>query len=132
MPYELSKGNIVNHKSNIKYVVGHYDFKLQLDFWCGLRDERFKVLQQFFDALNKEVEPMGLSLALPDYHGVFARFDYVGYSFPDSEEASQRGEWRVKVSLLGHCKVVAEKSRAIITEPIENNLTTDDNEIIEP
>lgn len=119
----------VNHKAPVKLVVGQYDFEMQIDIWCGTKEERFKLYDEFFAAINKLQIPMGLSLVLVDYHNTVARYDISGHRFDDSEAGSQRAEWRVKVDLLATCKAIMERDEFIITEPIENNLETTNTNI---
>lgn len=130
-PYELEKGAIANHKAPVQYVVGQYELRLQLDLWCGNKEERYRMYDEFFQAFNKDINPMGLSLKLSKYHNLWTRFDQVGQDFPDNQEASQTSEWRARVSILAHCKAVLGKVESIITEPIENNLDVTNNEIVE-
>ena len=134
MPYLLSQDDVASgeHKAKARYIVGQYDFKLQLDFWCGNKEERFKVYQEFFQVFNPDMDVMGLSLQLTKNFGTWARYDLVGHNFSDGEEVSQRAEWRARVSVLATCKAVLDKTRFIITEPIENNLDPTHNEIVEP
>jgi hypothetical protein len=122
-PYLLSSGDIVNNKALVKRIVGQYDFQLQLDLWCRSKPERFKMYEEFFSAFNAEIIPMGLSLQLSKYHGVWCRYDMIGYIPVEDEAASQRGEWRARINLLANTRAVREKSEFII-DTIENNLTT--------
>lgn len=124
--YILEQGSIVSHKAPVKYVVGQYELRLQLDFWCGNKEERYRIYEKFFNVFNAAIDPMGLSLQLEKYHDLWVRYDQVGHSLPDGEEASQRNEWRVRVDILATTKAVREKTENIITEAIENNLTTPD------
>lgn len=125
-PYILDQDDTgTNHKAKVRRVVGTYEFNLQLDFWCRDKVERNKIYDAFFQAFNPEVDPMGLNLQLSRYHDIWCRFDQTGYRYEDSEISSQRGEWRVIVTLLAQCRAVLEKEEFII-ETIENNLTTPD------
>jgi len=123
--YILEQGDTdpSSKKANIVKIVGTYDFKLQLDFWCRDKQERFKIYDEFFMAFHQEVEPMGLSLKLSKYHDVWCRFDQTGYEYEDSDISSQRAEWRVIINLTAQCRAALEKSEFIM-ETIENNLTT--------
>lgn len=125
-PYLLSQGAAVQNKALVKRIVGQYNFQLQLDLWCRSKPERFKVYEEFFAAFNEEISPMGLSLQLSKYHGVWCRYDMIGYVPIEDEAAAQRGEWRAKINLLANTRAVIEKTEFMI-ETIENNLTTPDN-----
>lgn len=129
MPQELSRGSTVNNKSLTRYEVGQYDFSVYIDLWCGNKEERFRLYDELFNAINLDVEVMGLSLPLQKYYGVFARYDLVGYDFNDGEEPAQRAEWRARLSVKATCKAILEKPQFIITKPIESTAEVVDNEI---
>jgi hypothetical protein len=124
---EIEEPEVGEHKAPAKYVVGSYDLTLQVDIWCGSKEERFTAYDQFFAALNKQFQPMGLSLQLVDYHNVWARYDLSGHTFDDSAAGSQRNEWRVKCNVLVHCRAVVEREEFIVTQPIETELETPNN-----
>lgn len=126
-PYFLSKTDPdVDNKIFVKYIVGQYDLRMQLDLWTGNKKERETLFESVFQKLNPDIIPMGLSLKLTDYHDIWARYDLVGHEFMDDEASAQRQEWRVRLELLAHVKAVLVKEEyAIIT--IENQLTTPDN-----
>lgn len=125
-PILLETGTIENNKARIKRIVGSYDFNLQLDLWCRDKFERFSMYEEFFSAFNRVVAPMGLSLQMLDYHGVWCRYDLTGYKTDDMEVSSQRSEWRATIGILANTRAVIETTEAII-ETIENNLTMPDN-----
>lgn len=132
-PYEMNDPVLVpvNHSADVKWVVGIYDFKIQLDLWTRNKEERDDIYHLLFEALNPNITPMGLSLRLTDYYNVWCRYDLDGFSFPDAERASQQGEFRAKIDLLANCKAIRQnKSR--VMETIENNVQVldDDDEII--
>jgi hypothetical protein len=105
--YELSRtAPDANKKVFSTMVVGEYDLTMQLDLWCRNKAEREKIFGLVFEAINKTVLPMGLSLPLPDYFGEIARFDVDGYQFVDDESSAQRQEWRVRISLLGNVRAL--------------------------
>jgi hypothetical protein len=124
-PYILEQGemNAATKKADVDRVVGTYEFKLQLDFWCRDKVERFKIYDEFFKAFHREVDPMGLNLQLSKYYDVWCRYDQIGYQNEDSEISSQRAEWRVIINVLAQCKAVLGKSEFIM-ETIVNTLTT--------
>lgn len=129
MPEFLSRTAVVNNKAIATYEVGAYEFELQIDIWCGSKEERYRIYDDFFKCFNANVEVMGLALQLPKYHDIFARFDLVGYDFNDGEEPSQRAEWRARLAVKAHCKAILEKTQYIITQPIESDAEITDNEI---
>jgi len=134
MRYIISKTDIPgdsNHKS-VLYVVGQYDYKLQLDIWAETKAERSKLYDLVFRAINKDFfdddANMGISLKLADYFNTIARYELVDYTFDDSEQSSQTDSWRVKMILEGNCKAHIEKCEAImrtITVEQEVNDQTD-------
>lgn len=128
-PYELSRSEVESGLIKSLVVVGQYDLRLQLDLWCRNKKERDDVFESLFNALNPEVlegRPMGKSLKLTNYYGIYARTEVIGHTFGDLEEGAQRQEWRVKLTVLGHVKAVREITNfAILT--IENQLSTPDN-----
>jgi hypothetical protein len=129
MPEFLSRSAIQNNKATARYEVGSYEFSLQVDIWCGSKEERFRIYDDFFKAFNANVEVMGLALQLTKYYDIFARYDLVGYDFNDGEEPSQRAEWRARLQVRASCKAILEKTQYIITQPIESDAEITDNEI---
>jgi hypothetical protein len=129
MPQQLSQGTTLNHKAVAKYEVGSYDFSLQIDIWCGSKEERFRIYDDFFKAINRDVEVMGLSLQLKTYHNIYARYDLTGFNFDDGEQTSQLAEWRAILSVSANCKAILDKTQPIITQPIETQTTIEDNAI---
>lgn len=123
-PYTLEQGPLgLDHKAEVKRVVGMYDYTLQVDIWAKNKVQRLKTFDEFFQAFNEKISPMGLSLQLEKYHGVWARYDMTSYAFDDSEAGSQRGEWRVRITVLANCVAVLGRREAIM-ETIEKHITT--------
>lgn len=132
-PYELENPPApANHLSEVKWVVGIYDIPIQLDLWTRNKEERDDLFHLLFEALNPNITPMGLSLRLTDYYNLWCRYDVTGHDTPDTERASQQGEFRVKIDLLANCKAVRlNKSR--IMETIQTDLQVlDEDDDIEP
>lgn len=125
-PYELEKGAAVSHASSVKYVVGMYDFDMQVDLWARTPAERSTMLERFMVVFNRDVIPMGLRLKLNKYHDVWCNYSMIGHSLDDSEASSQRAEWRATIKLVANTRAVISKSEYLM-ETIENNLTTPDN-----
>jgi hypothetical protein len=124
-PYLLEQSDTEGHKASVARVVGSYDLTLQLDLWCRDKVERANLWEEFFAAINPEITPMGLSLQLDGYYGIWCRYDLTGYALDDSEVSSQRGEWRARINVLANTRAVLEKTEFVI-DTIENNLTTPD------
>lgn len=123
-PWLFQQGVIDEDTNKVfnKYVVGNFDWTLQLDLWAGNKPERNALHEavssklfvgQFLDSIN---EITGISLQLPNYHNIICRYDLVGYRFDDSEAGSQRQEWRIKMDVLAHCKQIVEKEEFQIVE----------------
>lgn len=113
------------------YVVGDYEWRLQLDFWCGSKPERHRIYEAFYKAFNDqfvkdEYEMLGISLRLEEYHNIIARYNLVSFAFDDSEAGSQRKEWRIKVVVLANCDAILEKEQyKIIETELQLDIATD-------
>ncbi|MCK5880850.1 MAG: hypothetical protein KAG18_03180 [Sinobacterium sp.] len=119
-PQEIRSNNIGTNKIEVLMAVGQMDFTIQLDFWCGYKEERSELYNQFYQAFNKQFilydKPMGLSLELENYHGILGRFDELGYTYVDSEGSVQNGEWRLKIELVGTFVKVDKLIRSRMTD----------------
>lgn len=120
-PYEYSQKQISGASYEFLYVVGQYDWNIQLDIWCQNKEQRHQLYDQFFKAFNSQFPVMGLTLEMSDYYKILCRYDQIGLNYdPDGEGSSQRKEWRVKIDLLGSCKAVADRKEfAILTTEID-------------
>jgi len=134
MPYTFKKEVDPDNADNdlVYDVIGQYDARIQLDLWTEYKIQRGRLLDIFDNALNKQqIEsdlPSGLSLILSDYYSAIARYDNVGYTYMDSEENSQKDEWRVKVDLLVNYPKIKVKSIPRISEiKIINQISDDKN-----
>lgn len=126
-PYVASKGAKIvggadDGKTPVRYVVGSYEFSLQVDLWTAYKAQRPDLYEEFFRAINKQMTPMGLSLPLTDYYGSIAHYHITGLAFIDTEGDSQRQDWRCKVDVICTVNHVFEKLEFVI-ETIENNTT---------
>lgn len=122
MPYQLSATDPVDASHPaivVVWIVGQWDYKVQLDIWARSVPERDTLFRKVFKALNPNINPMGLSLALADYYGLFARFDVDTFSHVDGEQSSQRGEWRTRISLLASLKEALQENTFAITQTID-------------
>jgi hypothetical protein len=123
MPYvEKQAGSsggpaIASNKAKIRWVTGIYDFNLQLDIWARNKEERDDTFDALFNALNPNINPMGLVLRLDEYFNQLCSYEYVGHTMQDSGERADRDEWRMTVNVLVTCKAIRERSEFIITDP---------------
>lgn len=119
VPYltkDVIPADIVANKANVLWVVGQYDFKIQLDIWAGSKEERDDLFDATFNALNPKISPMGLTLKLNEYFGTLCDYLYVGHNFSDSAESAEKDEWRATLSLLATCKAIRDRKEFIITD----------------
>lgn len=132
IPEMLSKTDLdVEKKTTSKWVVGMWDWKVQLDLWCGTKEERSTLSEKLFDVLNPDVLAVdgvknGLRLKLSAYHDIWVEFDISDQRVEDSEIGSQRREWRMQFTLLGNVNRVIERTDYGM-ETIENNVSIEDN-----
>jgi hypothetical protein len=110
----------VNNQTVQLWVVGQWDYKIQVEIWSRNRPERDRLFAHFYQVFNKDIVPMGLRLPMSDYYGMIAEFDMDGFKHMDAEQASQRREWRTLVNLLVHTKEILPQSEFVITQPIVN------------
>lgn len=120
MPYVVAKGaKDDQNRALVTRVFGQWDVTLQLDLWCKTKLERHELFQKLVLALNPNISTSGLSLQLMDYHAQWARFDMGKNELVDSEQASQRGEWRVRIDVVANVKACKVSLDYLIVE-IEN------------
>ncbi len=108
-----------------KYAVGQYELALQIDIWTDYKNKRHKVFQEFFAAFHKNLVDQGhsgVNLSLLDYHGQPVHYMMTGYNYGDSEEASQRKEWRVKIDVEVIADAILEATQAAM---IDNQSVTE-------
>lgn len=115
-----------------RYVIGSYDWTIQADLWCEYKEQRHELYNHLFNAINSQFPTMGLSLALPNYYGILARYDMIGFNYgDDGEQASQTKEWRVKIDIVGHCKAILERPEAAIEQTFVDVENVNETVIIE-
>ena len=129
-PYIWEQGGESDNKADIKYVVGEYEWPIQLDLWARTKEELHDLYEDFHVACNSQLPQVGLSLVLKEYHDIICSYTMTGMSFETNEVNAQRKEWRAIVTLEANCKAVIEKEEFIITEEPEVTLETP-NEITE-
>lgn len=117
MPYAYSQGQVSNAQADVKWVVGQYDWEIQVDLWERTQEERDDFFELFFRAMHKNVPvSSGVILSLDDYHGNTCEYTMVGYQDPMEEMSSQRKEWRASVDLRANCLAIVENEQYIITQ----------------
>jgi hypothetical protein len=122
-PWLYEAGTPVVNKATVKYIVGEFDWKIDLHIWAKSKDERADIQERMFQAFHSQDPIGGLSLSLEKYHNIIARYDYDGYSLADTEESSQRKEWRVIIRVTANCYAVSSQKQYLITQ--EPELQTD-------
>lgn len=110
----VDPGDIVNSKANTLWVVGDYDFSLQMDLWAGSKEELDDLYDALFNALNPSITPMGLTLPMEEYYNQLCSYLYVKHSREASEIASQTDEWRITFDILATCQVIRNSKEFII------------------
>lgn len=118
-----------NNEFEVHRVVGNYEMQLQVDLWCQSKFERQDMFEVFFNGFNLKSEEMGISLPLPNYFDEIARFNIVRFEFIDTEEQSQRDEWRVRFDVTADVRVI-QKTLAHLMETIENNLEISEDVLV--
>ena len=130
-PTVISKKELASGKLKVLYEIGQYNLRMQLDIWADYKDQRGELYEQFDNAFNKafleQDKPRGLILNLPNYHNQLVNYTQMGYNFPDSENNSQTGEWRVKIDLIVNFRRVKEVTRNKMDEIKLTSDITDDN-----
>ena len=129
-PYLWVTGPETNNQAECKYVVGNFDWTIQLDIWCKTKEERHDAWEKLFNILHSQIELGGLSIKLEKYHNVMAHYVFSGYDFEDSEISSQRKEWRSMVRMLCSSVAISTKKLYIITEEPEIDLEIEDNPLL--
>jgi hypothetical protein len=102
------------------YLVGHYDYVLQVDLWTEYQAERDMLFEKILDTFNKQFSDggpsSGLSLQMTNYHNAFASYEQIGYTYLDSEDNSIRSEWRVKIDVNVMHERFSEREEFVIDE----------------
>lgn len=109
-------------ESKVFYSVGRLEFNLQIDFWCENKVQRGKLIDEFIEAMTLMNPTAGLTLKLTDYYDQLIHADFSDVNFQrDSEESSQRGEFRFLVSVVVDLEAIIEKTENLI-QTIETDL----------
>jgi len=120
-PFYHDKETVQNHAAVVKYIVGQYNWEMKLELWCKSKEMRHDLTEQMHQAFHSQLSSGigNINLVLEKYHGIYASYLYGGYRFGDSEEASQRKEWRVTFPVLANCFAVSTDKQYIITQEPE-------------
>lgn len=114
------------------YLIGDYNYPIQLDLWCEEDFERsiwVEKIESFFNSqfLDNE-QPTGLSLKLIDYSDMIARYDNVNYTYVDGEDSIQRSEYRAKFSVdTSYSKIVVKTDSRMDEIILEHSQNTGEN-----
>ncbi len=136
-PQVISVTDIVGGENDGKYQalynVGQYNLGIQVDIWCENKEDRGVFYEEFMDALNQEFInsdlPTGASISLIDYHNSIARYDIIGYNYPDDGNSSQIGEFRVKIDLVANFMRIKEVIRSKMATIVLEDEISDDVDI---
>lgn len=130
-PYPVEKwdteATLPNIKKEIAYVVGAYEWPIQLDLWTKTKEQRHEFFEKIFKAFNTNPYVPGITTAMVNYHNALARYDLAGFQYQDEEISAQRTEWRVTMDVLAQCKAIVSKDEfAIITTQVSLTPTQSD------
>jgi hypothetical protein len=125
LPYEISRVAGVNNTLVTTRIVGIYEMRLQLDVWCATKADRHQMFESIFLALNPKKETNGFNLILADYFNLPMHVSLLGFDYVNTEQESERSEWRTKFDLVADTKAAIQSVDYPITT-IENNLETPD------
>lgn len=128
MPYIFNESALVGttQTKDVKYVIGNYEFSLQLDLWERSNEQRDELYEKFFTAFNSNLPQPGLNLTLVGYHNTICSYEIVDYLPEDSEISAQTKQWRATIKLNANCKAIGTKRESIITQVPELTLETPD------
>jgi len=113
-------------RTESKYVVGAYEWPLQLDLWTKNKEQRHDLYQKIFQAFMEDINAPGIAATMENYHDALARYDFIGFQYQDEEISAQRNEWRVTMDVLAQCKAIVTKDEfAIITTQVSLTPTTE-------
>lgn len=115
-----------NNKMVIQWIVGHYEFPLQLDLWAAHKRQRNALFERVFMVLNDVDNPAGLNLPLYKYYNQFAHYHIRGYDLNESADGSMRQERRARIDIIADANAVIQKEEFAITNIEFNNNSGDD------
>lgn len=112
-----TEDDIKNSKAPVDWVVGEYEFNLQLDLWAKNKEQLDDQYDELFNLLNPNINPMGLELPMKLYFGCICSYLYVGHTRQNSSESSVRDEWRMSLEVLASCTAIRNRKEFIIEDP---------------
>lgn len=119
--YEVSPGK---PRIATRYVVGRWEIPLQIHLWAVSKIERTKLDMLMVVALNAR-EGGGLALRLKQSFGEWATITMQKARYNDTEESTQRKEWRVIVDVVADCNaLVAKVDPVILTTEVQSETST--------
>ena len=77
-PYPMEKHDTEEElsvpKREVKYVVGNWEWPIQLDIWCKTKEQRNEFFQKLFLAFNLNSSAPGITATMANYHNALARY----------------------------------------------------------
>lgn len=110
-------------KKRVIRVVGRYVYPLQVDLWCQTKFDRNRLYEEFFRAMHQDPAASGVRLQLGDYFDEWVSFTLSSIRFGDTEEQSQRGEWRVIAEVVADCRAITQALETPIAQ-VQTTLET--------
>lgn len=116
-PYLKTQGttNVMTNTASNIYVVGQFDFNLQLDIWARYKVERDSLYQLVFNVIEP-VTPRGFNLQLSSYYNEWVTFTQTSFKFLDDPDSVALKQWRVLVNLKATCRAINTTTDYIITQ----------------
>lgn len=106
----------------IQWIMGHYEFPLQIDIWAGNKRQRNALYEEVFVAINQIVSPGGLDLPLCRYYNQFAHYHMRAYNLNESEDGALKSERRARIDLIADANAVVERREyAMVNIEINEN-----------
>ena len=129
-PYTITKTSPGDDlTTTVARCIGYYDFTLQIDMWASNKPTREKLQEELISVFNPTIDTCGLALLMTDYYEQYCAYSLGDdLEFVEDEESSQRGEWRIRATVLANCRAVKEHL-AYVMETIENNIEVLDTEV---
>jgi len=123
----VNPDEIKDSQAQVNWIIGDYEMSLQLDLWCGNKEELDDVFSELFEILNPGIKP-GVNIKMPQYFNAICSFLYVSHDRNNEERESTQDEWRITLNVLATCKAIRSRKQFIIEETIiepESEISTD-------
>jgi hypothetical protein len=117
-------GTIKEGKADPIYVVGEWEFSIQMDLWLKTKAERYDALEKMFHVFycgDDEPRPV-LHIKLEKYHKTKASYYLRDYSIPDDSQTAINQEWRAIIDITATCDMLVERENEAIILESELNL----------